>query len=46
MAIRVKMFLDNQPLTDENLQRVFIKNVCVDRIVNDVVRRNSRNEII
>lgn len=41
MAIKVRVFLGDKQIESSELHRLTIFNTSVDRIINDVVDRNS-----
>ena len=48
MQIKVRIFIDNKQVKPSELRNLTIKNVTVDRIVNDVVAQGiiQNNEFI
>ena len=41
MEIKVRVFLDGKQIESSELHKLIIKNASVDRIINDVIDRNS-----
>ena len=42
MEIKVRVFLDGKQIESSELHKLIIKNASVDRIINDVIDRNSK----
>jgi len=42
MEIKVRVFLDGKQIESSELHKLTIKNASVDRIINDVIDRNDK----
>lgn len=42
MKIKVRVFLGEQLIESSELHKLTISNACVDRIINDVIDRNDK----
>ena len=41
MAIKVRVFLGNEQIESSELHKLTIKNAYIDKVINDVIDRNS-----
>jgi len=45
MAIKVRVFLGNEQIESSELHRLTITNSSIDKIINDVIDRNSQESV-
>ena len=45
MGIKVRVFLGNEQIESSELHRLTITNSSIDKIINDVIDRNSQESV-
>lgn len=45
MGIKVRVFLGNEQIESSELHRLTIANSSIDKIINDVIDRNSQDSV-